>query len=468
MSQILDALKGYITPELIAVAADKLGENNSGIGKAIGGLLPIILGGLADKSQNTSAFSNIFDMLKDNRNAGFLDDLGGLIGGGNLAHNDPKDISGRLMSTLFGPKVASIIDAVSSFAGVDKKSSSSLLGMVGPLIMGYLSKKIAKEGLGAMGLANLLGNQKSSIMSAIPGALAGQLGFASIKRGVSDTVATTAATASAATAATASGGSSLMKWLLPLLLVAGLGYLIYNMGGCGGTVDKVANTTGNMVDAAGDAANKAGDMASDAAGTMKDAAGNAVDAAGDAANKAGDMASDAARTVKDAAGNAVDVAGNAVKNLGAFFSRKMDCGVELNIPQNGIENQVITFIEDDSKAVDKTTWFNFDRLVFETSKSTLDMTKSEEQLKNIAAILKCYPKVKLKIGGYTDSSGAEDMNMKLSQNRANTVKSALVKLGIAANRLDAEGYGEQHPIASNDTEEGKAQNRRIAARVMAK
>ena len=57
------------------------------------------------------------------------------------------------------------------------------------------------------------------------------------------------------------------------------------------------------------------------------------------------------------------------------------------------------------------------------------------------------------------------MNLKLSQDRANSVRVELEKMGIAANRLAAEGYGQEHPVASNDTEEGRALNRRISVRV---
>jgi len=87
----------------------------------------------------------------------------------------------------------------------------------------------------------------------------------------------------------------------------------------------------------------------------------------------------------------------------------------------------------------------------------------------MVAVLKAYPNVNLKIGGYTDSDGKDEMNMKLSQSRADNVKAAIVAKGISADRLDAEGYGEQHPLCpANDTKECKAQNRRIAARVSAK
>ena len=80
-------------------------------------------------------------------------------------------------------------------------------------------------------------------------------------------------------------------------------------------------------------------------------------------------------------------------------------------------------------------------------------------------MLKAYPAVALKIGGYTDNTGDPDRNLKLSDNRAKAVMAALVAMGAARARLEAEGYGPQFPVASNDTEEGRAKNRRISLRV---
>jgi cytochrome c oxidase subunit 2 len=134
---------------------------------------------------------------------------------------------------------------------------------------------------------------------------------------------------------------------------------------------------------------------------------------------------------------------------------------------NGIENKLIAFIEDKTKAVDKTTWFSFDRLLFETGKSTLK-PESQEQLNNIALILKNYPEVDLKVGGYTDNVGDPKKNKALSDERAKSVVAELVKLGVEEKRLKAEGYGEEHPVADNKTEEGRAQNRRIDVRVTKK
>jgi len=72
-----------------------------------------------------------------------------------------------------------------------------------------------------------------------------------------------------------------------------------------------------------------------------------------------------------------------------------------------------------------------------------------------------YPERDIRIEGHTDSSGSEDLNQKLSQRRADAVKQLLIQNGIAANRIKAIGQGEAHPVASNNTEAGKAKNRRV-------
>jgi outer membrane protein OmpA-like peptidoglycan-associated protein len=175
--------------------------------------------------------------------------------------------------------------------------------------------------------------------------------------------------------------------------------------------------------------------------------------------------------VQEAAEKAADSAVNTSQSmwaaLGDLFKRKLPNGVELSIPKLGVETRVIDFIEDASKPIDKTTWFDFDRLLFDTGKATLQPA-SQEQLGNIAQILKAFPKVAVKLGGYTDNRGDQAFNMKLSADRANNVMVELVKLGVEPARLSAEGYGDQHPVASNDTEEGRAKNRRISMRLTAK
>ena len=142
-------------------------------------------------------------------------------------------------------------------------------------------------------------------------------------------------------------------------------------------------------------------------------------------------------------------------------------GSTLSVPATGLESQLVAFIEDDGRPVDETTWFNFDRLLFETGSATL-RPESQEQMRNVAAILEAYPEVEVKIGGYTDNSGEEAANQQLSESRAGSVMRELVAMGISQDRLESEGYGEQHPVGDNNTEEGRQQNRRIAIRVTEK
>jgi outer membrane protein OmpA-like peptidoglycan-associated protein len=146
---------------------------------------------------------------------------------------------------------------------------------------------------------------------------------------------------------------------------------------------------------------------------------------------------------------------------------KLSSGFAMNVSSTGVENKLVSFIEDKTKMVDKTTWFSFDRLLFETGKSTLK-PESEVQLKNIVEIMKAFPNVEIKLGGYTDNVGDVAKNVKLSADRANNVMAELVKMGVAASRIKAEGFGPEFPVASNDTEEGRTQNRRIDVRVTKK
>jgi OOP family OmpA-OmpF porin len=156
-----------------------------------------------------------------------------------------------------------------------------------------------------------------------------------------------------------------------------------------------------------------------------------------------------------------------VPSVQGFVVRMLPGNVSLNVPPNGIEARLLAFIQNPTRSVEPATWFDFDRLVFNTDSATL-RPESQEQLGNIAAILKAYPNVKIKIGGYTDNSGDAQHNQTLSQDRANGVKDRLVALGISPDRLEAQGYGEQFPVADNSTEAGRAANRRVSVRVTQK
>ena len=102
---------------------------------------------------------------------------------------------------------------------------------------------------------------------------------------------------------------------------------------------------------------------------------------------------------------------------------------------------------------------------FETGKATLEET-SYVVLDELVAYLVRKDDERVEIGGYTDNVGTAANNLKLSQDRANTVRAYLLTKGIDPNRVTAKGYGMSNPVASNATAEGKAQNRRTEVKIL--
>ncbi len=102
---------------------------------------------------------------------------------------------------------------------------------------------------------------------------------------------------------------------------------------------------------------------------------------------------------------------------------------------------------------------------FELDKSIL-LKQSYTELNNLLDIMHEYPKMVIKIMGHTDSQNSYQYNIKLSNNRAKACVNYLIQKGIKPNRLQWQGYGERLPIATNDTETGKAANRRVEFKVL--
>jgi outer membrane protein OmpA-like peptidoglycan-associated protein len=143
-------------------------------------------------------------------------------------------------------------------------------------------------------------------------------------------------------------------------------------------------------------------------------------------------------------------------------------GVILDAYKGGIEDQLVSFLKDPSAEPGKDVWFDFDNLNF--ASGTADITpESQAQINNIAAILKAFPKAKIKIGGYTDKTGDETANLTLSRNRAEAVKAALASAGVGSQVTGAEGYGSQYakiPVEAPET--ARAVDRRVSVSVREK
>jgi outer membrane protein OmpA-like peptidoglycan-associated protein len=99
-------------------------------------------------------------------------------------------------------------------------------------------------------------------------------------------------------------------------------------------------------------------------------------------------------------------------------------------------------------------------VLFDLNKATI-RSESAEALASISDIMQEYPTTVFHIGGHTDSMGSDAYNLKLSKERAASVREFLVSKGTPENRLTSEGYGESRPIASNNTSKGRQDNRRV-------
>jgi OmpA-OmpF porin, OOP family len=429
---IFDAVKGHFGSELIGKAASFLGESESGVGKAIGGILPTVLSGLNSKASTSEGANEVMNMASSAHSSGILGSIGSFFGGGDMLSK-----GAGLLTGLFGGKLGGIVDTISSFAGIKSESANKLMSMAAPIALGSLGKHASENNLGASGLASLLSSSSSSWSSLIPSGLGSLLGVGSAISGsvgnAKDKVVGYASGAGHAVEEAASGGGA-MKWLLPLLLLGGLGAGAWYFFGNKKIEDKTVTADVKPND-----------------GTTTN-----------------NTATTPSVTVT------LDSTTGLVKyDLGAEQEFDLGNGTKIKAAANGFESQLISFIKTGTiDTVDKkANWFNLYNVQFvKGSKDKyLPGSGSEAQIANTAAILKAYPNVKIKLGGYTDSDGGDDINKPLSDGRAKAVKASIIAGGAKAEQIvEATGYGSEHAVAPNDSKENMARNRRVAAKVSAK
>ncbi|WP_419867832.1 sodium-translocating pyrophosphatase [Chryseobacterium sp. CT-SW4] len=159
--------------------------------------------------------------------------------------------------------------------------------------------------------------------------------------------------------------------------------------------------------------------------------------------------------------------GDFVYETGKNREVKLEGGKIIYMGENSQLYHLYTNIKNKNNSLlDPNKWYTIENLYFESGSSDLK-TGSEALLSNLAEILNSYPSLKIKLGGYTDNTGSEESNRRLSNLRAQTAKLKLLEMGIPADRVEAEGYGSQYPVCeANDTDECKAKNRRIDVRVL--
>lgn len=428
---VIDLIKGQLGPALVSQAASQFGESESAISKAIGGLLPAVVGGLANNSDNPA----VLDAISGASSNGILDNL---MGG-----SSNNSIISSLLSLIFGDKLNGIVNGIATYAGISNNSSSSLLNLVTGATIGSVGKYAADNNLDRSGISSLLSDQKGIISTLLPAGLSlaslnmGDWDWAkgykfdndkdTIKNPVSEEpkIEVTRSTAPNGTFPERNNndeGGSIWKWLLPLLLLIAAAYFIWKQ-----CEKKETTTTTTMTDS--------GKVVTDTVNA-----------------KTSDTAS--------------------MKSESAKVDENIDLnGVALKGYKGGMEDNMITFLKSggyknakDDAALKK-TWYNFDHVNFKLGSATELEAGSEGQLQNLVAILKAYPEAKIKIGGYTDKTGDEAKNLKLSADRANYIKTWLEKQGVGPQVTGADGYGSEFAtVPASASNEERAVDRKMSVR----
>lgn len=493
-NNLLESLKEHLSGDVVSNLATLIGESPKNIESALHTALPSLLAGLVDQSPDAKSIGNLFNLLVEgNHDGGVLSNLGALSRGGEETTQLASE-GGKLFASLFGDKAASITDLVANASGISKDSATSLLGFVMPLVLGLVGRNLKIENSeNAAGLAGLLSGQSGYLKDSVPAAdLTNPLAGEPLEIAVSKTDDNIAETAT-------SVSNMISDFDMDIISV---------------TVEEVAKETlspeTNMAEDIGESASQFGphvieegkEFAHRAEDAFEEGAGGSrnflpwvlmaaalalvwgllkscsapPETTPEATTSSTDAPAEAtapptpppaepvvtappAPSTPEPAKVEAPVVDNAVDKASDLFEKTLPSGYAIKAAKDGLENKLVGFIESNA-AINKDLWYTIDRITFDTNNATIK-AESNAQINDITEILKAYPKVKIKLAGYTDSTGKAETNQKLSINRANAVKKALVTKGINADRIEAEGYGSEHPVASNDTEEGRQKNRRI-------
>jgi len=422
---LLETLKSKVGRSLAENSATFFDEDQTNTGSAVDGTFAAILAGMIQRVSYDKGAKDLHKILKNEDVREYdLEDI---------FTRSPQTVNGlvnrgqHFLPTIYPGRLREATNTVAEDSKIKKLTSSKMAKISAPLMLSVLGKHVQDNNLSVDGLKSLLNGQKGAVKSALSDKFFDQAelsAFGWTKKEVvkeepkpkkvkkekpvkvkKEKVVAEPVVVEEGKAAT--GGMGLFKWLLPLLLILGLIWLLATRG-CGG-VDNVAQRVPDHVP--GTAAVKE---------VVKETAAATTSVFG----KVNDAAMGLLRDIKFAAGSAGE--------------------------------QMMNFISDDTG----NGRFRFNNLNFASGSAPI-AGESGLEVDNLSSILKAYEDIKVKIEGYTDSRGNADSNQVLSQQRAEAVRARLIAAGIPDSRISTEGFGAANPVATNDTPEGRAENRRI-------
>lgn len=414
---LLDTVRGYLTSNLIDRTSSYLGESPASIQKANTAAVPAVLAMFVNRAERGDAQGLLHDSYE-------ADDS-------NVLNHPQRLFSGEMSSFLtgglnrledvLGSNVTSLIPSIANFAGVKSSSVQGLMGVIASLGLGALGRHARENTLSAQELRSYLSSQRSSIMSAAPAGFSLDSIFSDRDR--EERTATISDEDNVPRSRHMERVPERKKTNLVPLLLLGLGViaLLWFLSRRGGENENAVATTTNQAPITT---------------TTTD--------------------THAARATVPTD----NTAGRERTNV------RLANGQEINAFRGGVEDQLVTCLNEASCAAGKDQWYNFDNINFEMGSAQLT-ANSQPQVQNIATILNAYPNAKIKIGGYTDKTGNAAANKQLSQQRADAVKNAIIAAGAKSGQIvGAEGYGSEFAkVDASASDEERRTDRRIAVQL---
>ena len=371
--------------------------------KGVASAVAVLLPSLLVRFMDQGETARVNETIREAGNAELFDRRAEIFAGHGI--DGGMNLGERFENELVGAENKDYPNAVAAESGISAASADRLSGWVAAVIAGYVGHKIVRNNLSMSAVMAGLRQERGSVVKEIPvkvGRAAGISGMCS---------------SSAPVAGRDGKKNNWLVWLIIVLIVVIIVFLSIRSCNRNGGGEVVAVTENVTVVPTAPAAQTA-----------------------------------------------------AAKEGLTFVEHKLPDGRTIRVAEGGCEDCMLKYLQSDAyrKATNEElskNWIQFDKIDFMHDSETALAGNSMEQLDNIAAILKNYPDVRIRIGGFADKTGTRAVNYEISKKRAEYIKSILVKDGIPADRISTEGFGKEFATVPADaTAAQRAVDRSIAMR----
>lgn len=371
--------------------------------KGVASAVAVLLPSLLVRFMDQGETARVNETIREAGNAELFDRRAEIFAGHGI--DGGMNLGERFENELVGAENKAYPNAVAAESGISAASADRLSGWVAAVIAGYVGHKIVRNNLSMSAVMAGLRQERGSVVKEIPvkvGRAAGISGMCS---------------SSAPVAGRDGKKNNWLVWLIIVLIVVIIVFLSIRSCNRNGGGEVVAVTENVTVVPTAPAAQTA-----------------------------------------------------AAKEGLTFVEHKLPDGRTIRVAEGGCEDCMLKYLQSDAyrKATNEElskNWIQFDKIDFMHDSETALAGNSMEQLDNIAAILKNYPDVRIRIGGFADKTGTRAVNYEISKKRAEYIKSILVKDGIPADRISTEGFGKEFATVPADaTAAQRAVDRSIAMR----